>query len=341
MQVSDKPLNEIRIWPDQDSGSLIHLWLEQDGSHYRVCDGAPWTRRPLRHHDNDLAIPCLDCSDIYAEDVVYGHKLFHLESTVVVAKYGAHTGNYGSRAVYCGEQIYDNRTSIMPAISLSQFARFYEARPADQVDIVVRIRTQLASPRLNDKGQSKFMGHYYYASLVQTIRSTHWATKDIRYFEKRLPTLLHQVKHQKKRNAFAEIGEAYIEFWKKRQGDLFLVPSVPLELDGLRINVRPEIGISNGLDQEVLKLWFNKDVPSRQARQIITYLMDSARSDSPDWADSWNIGIWDVPRQSIPAPIRLGRNFEGGVYGQVASFLRIWEFLERQAESDELAGPFD
>ena len=217
----------------------------------------------------------------------------------------------------------------MPRISMAQFARFYEVRPADQVRIVRDIRLQLANPDDN------YMARNFYGLLLRQIRRTHWATSDIRDFENALHPFVQTLKDQRKHQPYLAIGEAYIEYWKRRSGELFEVPSVNVDISGLTIGVRPEVGIRAGRDLEVLKLWFNANKPSRQARQIILYIMDRARSSSQEWRDSWNVGIWDVRRKEIPPPIRTARDFELGLVGQVAAFLRIWETLDQQALLDE------
>ena len=209
---------------------------------------------------------------------------------------------------------------------MTQFAKFYEVRPADQVRIVRDIRMQIANPDDN------YMARNFYGFLLQELRRTHFATGDIRYFEDNLETFVNGLQDKRKHQAYLAIGEAYVEWWNQRSGELFEVPSVGVEVDGLTIGVRPEVGIRNGRDFEVLKLWFNASKPSRQARQIILHLMGMARDLSQEWPSSWNVGIWDVRRQEIPPPIRTARDFELGLAGQVAAFMQIWERLDKQAE---------
>ena len=172
----------------------------------------------------------------------------------------------------------------------------------------------------------------FYGFLLQELRRTHWATGDIRYFENSLHTFVNNLQDQRKQQPYLAIGEAYVEYWNRRSGELFEVPAVSVDIDGLTIGVRPEVGIRNGRDIEVLKLWFNANTPSRQARQIMLHIMGMARDSSDEWQNSWNFGIWDVRRQMIPQPIRTARDFELGLAGQVAAFMQIWQRLDEQAE---------
>ena len=213
---------------------------------------------------------------------------------------------------------------------MTQFAKFYEVRPADQVRIVRDIRTQLANPDDN------YMARNFYGFLLRQLRQTHWATGDLRDFAEALESFVSALEDQRKHQSYLAIGEAYIEYWNRRSGELFQIPSVSVDINGLTIGVRPEVGIRIGRDHEVLKLWFNAKSPSRQARQIILHIMDMARSSSQEWRNSWNIGIWDVRRQEVPPPIRTARDFELGLAGQVAAFLQIWETLDQQAQLAEL-----
>ena len=176
------------------------------------------------------------------------------------------------------------------------------------------------------------MARNFYGFLLRQLRQTHWATGDLRDFAEALESFVSALEDQRKHQSYLAIGEAYIEYWNRRSGELFQIPSVSVDINGLTIGVRPEVGIRIGRDHEVLKLWFNAKSPSRQARQIILHIMDMARSSSQEWRNSWNIGIWDVRRQEVPPPIRTARDFELGLAGQVAAFLQIWETLDQQAQ---------
>ncbi len=278
----------------------------------------------------DIAIPCRNCKEVYLEDVLYGRKVLSLSLSDLNHNYGVATPNYGVYTIEHRISNQEKRVPIMPRISMAQFARFYEVRPAAQVGIVREIRMQLANP------YKDYMGRNFYGFLLQELRRTHWATRDIRDFEDALHSLVSGLTDQRKCQPYLAIGEAYIEYWKKRAGELLPVHPVSVDINGLTIGVRPEVCIRTGQDYEVLKLWLNANRPSRQSRQIIIHLMDMARSSSQEWSDSWNVGIWDVRRQEIPPPIRTARDFELGLAAQVAAFLQIWDSLDQQAQESEI-----
>ncbi len=213
----------------------------------------------------------------------------------------------------------------MPRVALSQFANFYEARPAGQVKVVRQVREQLASPEM-------FRRHNFYGLFHDQLRRTHLSSSDIRDFEDRLPSFVSNLQDGRKQQPYLELGEAYGDYWKGRAGELFVAPPVVIDINGLEVRVRPEVGIRAGRDAQVLHLWFKNMRPGRQAKQIILYFMDRGRSQSPDWSNSWNIGIWDVRRKEVPLPVRTAQDFELGIEGQVASFLRIWARLEDAGE---------
>ena len=127
-------------------------------------------------------------------------------------------------------------------------------------------------------------------------------------------------------------AKAYVNYWKSRSGELFVAQPVIVEINGLEVRVRPEVGIHVRGDAEVLHLWFRNTGPGRQAKQVILYFMDRARSQSPEWSELWNVGIWDVRRQQVPLPVRTAQDFELGLEGQAASFLRIWAKLDDAGE---------
>ena len=62
---------------------------------------------------------------------------------------------------------------------------------------------------------------------------------------------------RRKQTNYLEIGEHYIEYWKRRSGALFQVPAASVEINGLTVRVTPEVGLQTGEDHQVLKLWFN------------------------------------------------------------------------------------
>lgn len=319
-------LNEILIWTARDSGPVIHFWFEQDGIHRRICDGTPWTVIQQADH-GDLAVPCRICKELYLEDVLRARKVLTLAASDFTPHNGIGTPYYGVANGDYGVETPKERVPTLPKISMAQFARFYEVRPADQVRIVRDIRMQLANPDDN------YMARNFYGFLLRELQRTHWATDDVRDFEDVLQSFVNDLKDQRKRQPYSAIGKAYIEYWNRRAGELFQVPPVSVKINGLTISVRPKVGIRTGLDSEVLTLWLNAKKPSRQARQVIHHIMGVARSSSPEWSDYWNIGIWDVRRQDIPRPIRPARDFELGLVGQVGSFMQIWEALDQQAES--------
>ena len=209
----------------------------------------------------------------------------------------------------------------MPRIALSQFANFYEVRPAGQVKIVRQVREQLANPDM-------FRRHNFYGLFHDQLRKTHLSSSDIRDFEDSLPAFVSNLNDARKQQPYLELGKAYVNYWKSRSGELFVAQPVIVEINGLEVRVRPEVGIHVGGDAEVLHLWFKNTGPGRQAKQVILYFMDRARSQSPEWSEFWNVGIWDVRRERVPLPVRTARDFELGLAGQAASFLRIWAMLD-------------
>ena len=206
-------------------------------------------------------------------------------------------------------------------VALSQFANFYEVRPAGQVKVVRQVREQLASPEM-------FRRHNFYGLFHDELRRTHLKSCDIRDFEDRLPAFVSNLNDVRKQQPYLDLGRAYVDYWKSRSGELFVAKPVVVEINGLEVRVRPEVGIRVKGDAEVLYLWFRNTSPGRQAKQVILYFMERARSQSLDWSDLWNVGIWDVRRKQVPLPVRTAQDFELGLEGQVASFLRIWTMLE-------------
>ena len=326
-------LKEILLWSARESGPVTHFWFVKDGIHRRVCDGVAWSQTSLVRFDG-TALPCRDCKELYVEDVVYGQKILTLASSDFTPHDGVeplynrvHPSYNVVEPSHNGVASPRKEVFGVPSVALSQFANFYEVRPAGQVKVVRQVREQLASPEM-------FRRHNFYGLFHDEVRRTHLSSRDIRDFEDRLLAFVSNLNDVRKQQPYLELGRAYVAYWKSRSGELFVAKPVVVEINGLEVRVRPEIGIRVRGDAEVLHLWFKNIRPGRQAKQVILHFMDRARSQSPDWSDSWNVGIWDVRRKEVPPPVRTAQDFELGLEGQVASFLRIWAMLED-------AGPID
>ena len=217
----------------------------------------------------------------------------------------------------------------MPRVPMSMFAKFYEVRPAEQVSIVREIRARLNAP-------DRYIRRDYYGPLRQVIRQTHWTTGDIGTFENALPPLLDV--QTRKKDHYRDLGRSYIDFWMNKDATYFSVLPVDVAIGDLTINVNPEIGMRSNGDDQVLKLWFNAVRPSRQTRQVIGHLMNLAKAQSNGWQPRWHTGLWDIRRRNVPLPVGQARDFELGLDGQAAAFMRIWEDLERKARETDIGG---
>ena len=322
-------VNDIAIWLDTDiTGSITHFWFEQDG-YRRICDNQlqedGGSRRP---EQLPSPIPCLKCKSLYLEDVLYGRKTLRIRADAPILNNGGPDLYNGVPPQEIGGSSALERPT-MPKIPMSSFARFYEVRPAEQVRIVRDIRTRLMDPE-------RYIVRDYYGLLRNQMRATHWNTSDITDFKCGLQSFLESQKFDDRRDHYSKLSEAYITYWQNVGGDYFAIPPVDVTITGLTITVRPEVGLRTGGDYQALKLWFNSERPTRQARQMIVYLMNRAKEESDLWNDRWYSAIWDIRRQNILPPIKPARDLELGLTGQIAAFLHIWDDLDRRSREGEL-----
>ena len=325
-------MDEILVWPARDSGAVSHFWLEQDG-YQRVCDGTPWPGGIYRPDRRGIAVPCRPCNEVYLEDVLRGRQVMTIAASdftpdpldfrVATLENGVNTRKLGSST--------PEKRVDMPRISMTQFSRFCEARTAEQVRIVREIRRQQADPCPAD-----FLRRNFYGLMIQHLRSGHWLSGDIQALENSLPHFIGSLSDSRKVRPYGELGEGYVEYWNQRQGDYFAPPGEEVQIGGLTIRVRPEVGIREGRDRQVLKVWLNTDPPSRQVRQVMLYLMEEARSLSTTWRMSWDVGIWDVRRRTVPQSIRTAQDFGIGLMGHAGAFLQIWQALDDEAAQSEI-----
>ena len=332
-------MDSIVIWADRPRGRnlITHFWFKQtdSGIPHRVCDGTPWIERQEADNEPAPFVPCHLCKEIYLADVLHGRKILtispeppSLGSGVKAHGIGLYTHenwvNTPRTMVYSSENgglPPLKEEIVMPRVLMSGFAKFCEARPHNQVRIVQEIRTQQVSA-------DHYMRRDFYGPLKQLLRTTHWATTDVGTFENALAPFLDKQKQASKREHYRILGETYIDFWKNKEATHFQIRPVDIGIAGLTIGVNPEVGMrtSDG-DYQALKLWFNTISPTRQTRQIIVHLMDRANNDA-----QWHSGIWDIRKRNIPLPVRTSKDFELGLIGQAAAFLKIWEDLDQEAQ---------
>ena len=329
------PTNSIPIWAAKPPGidPTTHFWFERDGVPYRICDGIRWIEGTGEDDRPDFPVPCGLCKETYLEDVLRGAKLLHLLPEPPTLKnveyYLEINGDTDDNGLYPQKNgVYSSGNTrqgvcVMPRVPIGSFARFYESRPADQVKIVRDIRARL----IDTEG---YIARDYYHQLRNAIKRTHWATGNIRTLQDALvPFVEHTREH--KREHYRSIAESYVSFWMERDATFFPIKSVDVEVGGLTILVKPEAGMQTGDDCYGLKFWFNATPPTRTARQVIQHMMERANNSCDEWQDSWHLGIWDIRRRIILPPLRTARDFELGLIGQSAAFLRIWDELEQQA----------
>ena len=216
----------------------------------------------------------------------------------------------------------------MPKISMTQFARFYEARPSNQPEIVQEILRQRETSRAEGEDEpSDFILRYFYGVLYRRLQRTHWSTGDIDDFARDFDDFI-EGSNTRKQGAYREIGEAYIEHFVPSL-TYVRMPSGEIDIGGLRIGVWPEIGIHDETgSHQALKLWLNISEPSLSRRQVLSYAMTTAAQAGPDWPSPLDVGIWDIRRRSIlrAEPITVG--LELAISAQAAAFLYLWESLE-------------
>ena len=164
----------------------------------------------------------------------------------------------------------------------------------------------------------------YYFQLRNTLSQTHWLTNDISTFENALDPLVAEQTKQGKKEHYRQIGDSYIDLWKKRDASYFKIPSTDLEVAGLKIRISAEVGMSFGGDDLALKLWLNSPRPTRSYRQAIQYLTEEG---SGGWHQNWQTALWDVRRLETLPRVSIPKDFALALEGQAMAFQQIWKSL--------------
>ena len=206
-------MGEILLWAARCKGPVSHFWFQHNSTYRRVCDGELWPKGSPVELDGE-ALPCRSCKELYVEDVVYGGQVLTLATSDFTPNEpscdGVQALHSGVVPGYNGVEPHRNGVSPlskgfgMLRIALSQFANFYEARPAGQVRIVRQMREQLASSEM-------FRRHNFWGFFHDQLRRTHLASGDIRDFEDRLPAFVSNLADARKQHPYMELGRAYIE----------------------------------------------------------------------------------------------------------------------------------
>lgn len=316
--------NSILMWPGQPTGSdhLTHFWAAIADALHRLCDGASWPegRSNATVYDAGFSIPCRACKEIYLQDLLSGRRVLEFSPDPLPLTNGASTPKIGAGTPNIGVP-HSDRVSAMPRVPMSTFARFYAARGAGQLAVVERARLQLKSPDVTGGG--------FYSPLRQFLSATHWNTGSIESLEDVRGRFLVGQRANKVPH-FTNIIINYLELWKRRGAEFFVVDRYDYDFDGLTIRVNPEVGMRNDEGERVLKLWFDAPRLPRQIRQISEYLMAQAQLVSPDWDSGWQCGMWDIRRKNTPIPLPVPQSMDAIVGAQVAAFLGIWNHLEQQ-----------
>ena len=189
--------------------------------------------------------------------------------------------------------------------SMATFAKFCAANPAQKVKIV-RDRPAWA----------------YYSPLTNFLQTYHWNTNDLETLERNIDGFV--TKQGKRGHHFSEICDAYVKFWRSREASYFRVIPIDIEIGGLVISVNPEIGMRTpDGDCRAMKLWFNVDRPTKLAKQVLLYLMESARANDDRWPSDWDLKVWDVRAKNLIATVQLPADFELALTAEATSFLFI------------------
>ena len=331
--ITDRP-QPIPIWSSKAPGPdpTAHYWYRDHLAQYcRLCDDALWPDvTTLPNLTAQIHVPCRLCDELFVADQSGGRRVLDptqaLERTSPSVLYSPPNGGYTHGAVgYTVKTAgytpkYVGREMDIKPVPMAAFARFYEATPAQKVNMVRDARTYQLDP-------DGWAGRDFYGELRTTLRQTHWLTNDIRTFEDAVEPLLQRQRQVGKREHYRAIGKAYINYWKKWDAQLFKADEAVIHLANLPIRVHVELGMQRRGDDLALKLWFNAPHPTRGFRQAIRYLTEQGRQQA-EWHQDWKPAIWDVRREEILPDVSVPKDLGRALQGQAGAFVEIWKSLE-------------
>ena len=316
----------VPVWagPAPDgSDPTVHLWYADNAKVcFRLCDNVKWSSGEAVHLRDESYARCRDCRDLYALDATLPSQRFgHLEVGLPILRneicYTQSMVDTSDLMEYTHEsQGIVMLSNMINSVPMTAFARFYDASGPEKVRVVRDVRLMASDPQ-------GYRGRDYYFQLRNLLRQTHWQTDDIDTFEDALDRLVSNARPDKKEH-YRKIGQAYIDFWRKRDGHCFDVPVSMVDVAGLPIRVSLEVGMGYAGNDLALKIWWNAPRPKRAFRQTVQYLTELA---SAGWPPHWSTALWDVRRDELLPPVRIPKDFAFALEGQAVAFRQIWVSL--------------
>ena len=319
----------ISIWcglSDSQADPRTHFWYESaEGLKNRLCDDLVSSGPIQEPHPKRPLLPCKACEQLYVQDMTFGKRVLNylplpqLNSTITPRHFMVDSHKIGVSP-------HNKRMGSMlerPTIGMATFARFYDAPASARERIVREARTFWTDP----KGYPQ---RAYYWALLNTLRQTHWNTKDLSDFENALEEMLERLPNKKgkesRRENYLKVSRSYLTYWaEQEEAQFFKVPPGKLEMQGLTILVNPEVGLRRHGDELALKLWLSAPRPNLAFRQAIPYLMAEAQNQG--WQRRLQPALWDVRRRELLPAVRLAKGFERVIRSQAAAFRVHWDEL--------------
>ena len=313
----------IEVWagtaPGQPDPST-HFWYKAPDTQYRrICDDSGWpTDTPLISDRSRIYVPCRECRSLYVDDIVHGDQLLdpilHVTPPFQTGEYPLTIGGYSTE----NDEGTTMTKMTLSDVPVATFARFYEATGPQKVRMVRDSRLYQSDPR-------GYIARDYYLDFRNTLRQTHWATNDIATFEAALDGVIDKQKVAGKREHYRQLGDAYINFWKKREGaEFFNIEREFVPVAGLSIRVGIETGVKIHGDELAVKFSFAAPRPTRAFRQVVQHLTGKALTPSPMLQPV----ICDVRREELLPTVPIPKDFQMALEGQAGAFRQIWESLD-------------
>lgn len=192
----------------------------------------------------------------------------------------------------------------------------------DFIDFAIRV----GSPKQTKVAQVKARGPYspavdFWKPLRELLQQRH---EEGNLSRKSLELFAQRQSDPKKRNRYPGAVAGYIKFLGRKDVRWFVPPKGVWQPSRLSVSVNPELGLTIGGEDYVIKLYFKDEKLSKQRVDLVTFLLRKQLSTARPAA---RFAVLDVANAKLYSNQPAGVDLMPLLMGEAASFVAIWDSI--------------
>jgi hypothetical protein len=202
--------------------------------------------------------------------------------------------------------------------------------PDDRIDVsltdFIDFAIRVGSPKQTKVAQVKTRGPYspavdFWKPLRELLQELHESASLSR---KVLEVFAHRQTDPKKRNRYPGAVAGYVKFLGRKDVRWFVPPRGVWKPSRLCVSVNPELGLTVGCEDHVIKLYFKDERLSKQRVDLVTFLLRKQLSTARPGA---RFAVLDVANAKLYSNQPSGVDLMPLLMGEAASFVAIWDSI--------------